>query len=227
MAGHPGRKKGRCRMGNIIITIARHFGSGGKTIGHMLADDLGIKCYGREIIRMASEDSGINEGLFGQADEKLKRPPLFFGKSRGAEYKGKLISPESDEFVSDQNLFNYQAKIIRELADRESCVIIGRAADYVLRGNPGVVSVFVHASREYCIRQAIERCAFIGKDVEKYIEKTDRSRSDFYRYYTGQEWNDARNYDLCLNSERLGFEGTMEAIKAYIRVRFGRLPNEI
>ena len=69
-------------------------------------------------------------------------------------------------------------------------------------------------------------CAFIGKDVEKYIEKTDKSRSDFYRYYTGQEWNDARNYDLCLNSERLGFDGTMEAIKAYIRVRFGKLPNE-
>lgn len=212
-------------MGNIIITIARHFGSGGKTIGHMLAEDMGIRCYEKEIIKMASEDSGISEGLFNQADEKLKRTPLFFGKSRG-EYTGKLISPDSDEFVSDHNLFNYQAKIIREIAERESCVIIGRAADYVLKGNPGVVSVFVHASREYCIRQAIERRAFTGKDVEKFIEKTDKYRSDFYRYYTGQEWSNARNYDLCLNSERLGFEGTMEAIEAYIRVRFGKLPNE-
>ena len=212
-------------MGNIIITIARHFGSGGKTIGHMLAEDMGIRCYEKEIIKMASEDSGISEGLFNQADEKLKRTPLFFGKSKG-EYTGKLISPDSDEFVSDHNLFNYQAKIIREIAERESCVIIGRAADYVLKGNPGVVSVFVHASREYCIRQAIERRAFTGKDVEKFIEKTDKYRSDFYRYYTGQEWSNARNYDLCLNSERLGFEGTMEAIEAYIRVRFGKLPNE-
>lgn len=213
-------------MGNVIVTIARHFGSGGKTIGHMLADDLGIKCYEKEIIKMASEDSGISEGLFNQADEKLKRTPLFFGKNRGAEYKGKLISPDSDEFVSDHNLFNYQAKIIRELADRESCVIIGRAADYVLKGNPDVVSVFVHASKDYCIKQAIERRAFTGKDVEKFVEKTDKYRSDFYRYYTGQEWTDARNYDLCLNSERLGFEGTMDAIKAYIKVRFGKLPNE-
>ena len=212
-------------MGKVIVTIARHFGSGGRTIGHMLAEDLGINCYEKEIIKLASDDSGINESLFNQADEKLKRTPLFFGKSR-AEYKGKLIAPDSEEFVSDHNLFNYQAKIIRELAEKESCVIIGRAADYVLKGNPGLVSVFVHASREYCVKQAIERCAFTGKDVEKFVEKTDKYRSDFYRYYTGQEWTDARNYDLCLNSERLGFDGTMEAIKAYIKVRFGKLPNE-
>lgn len=211
-------------MENVVITIARHFGSGGKTVGQMLAKDLGIKCYEKEIIRMASEESGINEALFNQADEKLKRTPLF-GKTRG-EYKGKLISPDSDEFVSDHNLFNYQAKIIRELAQRESCVIIGRAADYVLKGNPGLVSVFVHASKEYCIKQAIERRAYTGKDVEKFVERTDKYRSDFYNYYTGQKWTDARNYDLCLNSERLGFEGTMNAIEAYIKVRFGALPGE-
>lgn len=211
-------------MGNVVITIARHFGSGGKTIGQMLAKDLGIKCYEREIIKMASEDSGISESLFNQADEKLKRTPLFWGKSR-PEYKGKLIKPDSDEFVSDHNLFNYQAKIIRELADRESCVIIGRAADYVLKDYSNVVRVFVHASREYCIQQAKERASYIGTDYDKFIEKTDKYRSDFYRYYTGQEWTDARNYDLCLNSERLGFEGTMEAIKDYIKVRFGELPN--
>ena len=212
-------------MEHVIITIARHFGSGGKTIGQMLAKDLGIKCYEKEIIKMASEDSGINEALFNQADEKLKRTPLFFGK-RSGEYKGTLISPDREEFVSDHNLFNYQAKIIRELAARESCVIIGRAADYVLKDCPGRVSVFVHASKEYCVKQAIERRAYTGKDVEKFIEKTDKYRSDFYRYYTGQEWTDARNYDLCLNSERLGFEGTMDAIEAYIKVRFGKLPNE-
>lgn len=211
-------------MENVIITIARHFGSGGKTIGHMLAEDLGIKCYEKDIVRMASEESGISEALFNQADEKLKRTPLFFGKTKG-EYTGKLIPPTSDEFVSDHNLFNYQAKIIRELAQRESCVIIGRAADYVLKGNPGLVSVFVHASREYCVQQAIERRAYVGKDVEKFVEKTDKYRSDFYRYYTGQEWTDARNYDLCLNSERLGFEGAKDAIEDYIRRRFGSLPN--
>ena len=211
-------------MAHVIITIARHFGSGGKTIGQMLAEDLDIKCYEREIIKMASEDSGISELLFNEADEKLKRTPLFLKKAH-AEYKGKLIKPDSDNFVSDQNLFNYQAKIIRELADKESCVIIGRAADYVLKDYPNVVRVFVHASKEYCIEQAKERASYIGKDYDKFIEKTDKFRGDFYKYYTGQEWTDARNYDLCLNSERLGFDGTMEAIKDYIVRRFGELPN--
>lgn len=206
---------------NIVVTIARHFGSGGKTIGEMLAKDLGINWYERDIIKMASEDSGISELLFNKADEKLSRTPLFFGK---AEYRGKLISPKSEDFVSDQNLFNYQAKIMRELAEKESCVIIGRASDYVLKDYPNVVRVFVHASKEYCIQQAKERASYIGKDYDKFIEKTDKFRGDYYRYYTGQEWTDARNYDLCLNSERLGFEGTMEAIKDYIVRRFGALP---
>ncbi len=197
-------------MDRVVITIARQYGSGGKTIGKMLAADLGIKAYSREILKLASEDSGINERLFNQVDEKLKRA-----------YKGELIPPESEDFTSNQNLFNYQAKVIKELAETESCVIIGRCGDYVLKGNPRVVSVFVHASPEYCLKQAIERGAHAGKDVEKFIQRTDKYRAEYYHYYTGQEWNDARNYDLCLNSERLGFEGCVEAIKAYIKIRFG------
>ena len=207
-----------------VITIARQYGSGGRTIGKMLAQELGIHYYDRELLKLASDESGINEALFAQADEKLKNTSLF--RIAKNVYGGELIPPDSDDFTSTDNLFNYQAKIIRDLAARESCVIIGRAADYVLKDMPGVVSVFVHASKEYCIKQAVERRAYTGKDVEKFVEKTDKYRSDFYRYYTGQEWTDARNYDLCLNSERLGFEGTMEAIEAYIKVRFGKLPNE-
>ena len=143
-------------MGNIVITIARHFGSGGKTIGEMLAKDMGIPCYALEIIKMASEESGISEALFNQADERLKRTPLStrLGSTK-AEYTGDLIGPGSSQFVSDKNLFNYQAKVMRDPAEKESCVIVGRAADYVLKGNPNVVSVFVHASKEYCIQQTI------------------------------------------------------------------------
>lgn len=206
-------------MEKVIITIARQYGSGGKTIGETLARDLGINCYDRELMRLASDESGIAEGLFGKADEKLKNSPLI--RITKNVYKGQLIPPESDEFTSNDNLFNYQAKVIRQLAEAESCVIIGRCADYVLKGNPNLVSVFVHASPEYCCRQSIERGAYTGKDVEKFIQKTDKYRGDYYHYYTGQVWNDARNYDLCLDSERLGFEGCVEAIKAYIRIRFG------
>jgi len=206
-------------MKHVVITIARQYGSGGKTIGNMLADQLGIKAYSREILKLASEDSGINETLFNQVDEKLKNTLLF--RVMRKEYNGELIPPESEDFLSNQNLFNYQAKVIKELAAAGPCIIIGRCADYVLAGNPNVVSVFVHASAEHNLRQVIERGAHSGRDVEKFIQKTDKYRGDYYKYYTGHEWTDARNYDLSLNSERLGFDGCCEAIKRYIKVRFG------
>ena len=101
-------------MENVIVTIARQYGSGGKTIGEMYAKDQGINCYSREILRMASDDSGINEMLFNQADERLKGTTLFGWAKK--VYKGDLIPPESDDFVSDRNLFNYQAKVIKQLA---------------------------------------------------------------------------------------------------------------
>ena len=103
-------------MDNIVITIARQYGSGGKTIGAMLARDLGINCYSREILKMASEESGINERLFGQADERVKIASWF--KVLKKPYEGELLPPESSGFVSDENLFNYQAKVIKDLAEK-------------------------------------------------------------------------------------------------------------
>lgn len=205
-------------MEKVIITIARQYGSGGKTIGQMLAKDMGIPFYSREILRLASDDSGIREDLFNRADERLRNNPLF-GASKKV-YKGELITPDKGDFVSDENLFNYQAKVIKELADKGSCVIVGRCADFVLRDRDDMVSVFVHASKEYCMARAMERNSMTEREMEKFIAKTDKYRSDFYHYYTGNAWNDARNYDLCLNSGKLGFEKCVEEIKAYIDVRF-------
>ncbi len=205
-------------MEKITITIARQFGSGGKTIGKKLAEDLGIKAYSREILKLASEDSGINEAMFNQVDERLKNTPLFRIMRK---YKGELIPPEGEDFLSNQNLFNYQAKIIKDLAEYGPCVIIGRCADYVLKDFPNVVRLFIYASPEHNRKQVLERGEYSGRDVGKYISKIDRSRSDYYHYYTGQEWTDARNYDLCLNSERLGDDGCVLMIKDYILRRFG------
>lgn len=205
-------------MEKVIITIARQYGSGGKTIGQMLAKDMGIPFYSREILRMASDDSGIREELFNRADERLRSNPLF-GASKKV-YKGELIAPDKGDFVSDENLFNYQAKVIKDLADQGSCVIVGRCADFVLKDREDVVSVFVHAPKEYCMERAMERNSMTEREMEKFIAKTDKYRGDFYHYYTGNIWNDARNYDLCLNSAKLGFEKCVEEIKAYIDVRF-------
>lgn len=206
-------------MSKPVITIARQYGSGGKTIGQMLADDLKVNCYEREIISMASEDSGINESLFAKVDEQIGVNSFF---NLNHIYKGKLISPESDGFTSNQNLFNYQAKIIKYLADKDSCVIIGRCANFVLRDNPDVVSVFVYSDADFLLENALERTSFSEKDTIKFIEKTNKYRADYYKYYTGLDWYDLRSYDLVLNSGKLGFDGCKEAIKAYMNIRFSK-----
>ncbi len=205
---------------NIVVTIARQYGSGGRTVGEMLANDLGIHYYDKELMRIASDESGISEDLFRQADEKRHKTGGLFGRAQNI-YHGQLFTPESEEFVSADNLFNVQANIIKRLAETESCVIVGRAADFVLRGYENVVSVFVHAPKPFLMEQAAKKQSMTGEELERYIEKIDRARAAYYRYYTGQEWTDARNYDLCLNSGCLGFEKCVEEIKAYIGVRFG------
>ena len=206
-------------MDKCVITIARQYGSGGRTVGEMLAKDLGIHYYDKELMKLASDDSGINEALFVKADEKVKST-LLFRAARNA-YNGELIPPESDDFVSNDNLFNYQAKIIKQLAEEESCVIIGRCADYILKDYENVFSVFVHATRDFCIEQDSKKHSMTTREIEKFIIKTDKRRADYYKYHTGREWTDARNYDLCLDSSKLGFERCVEEIKAYMRVRFG------
>lgn len=205
-------------MDNIVITVARQYGSGGKTIGEMLAKELGIPCYGANLLKMASEESGINEQLFVRLDEKLKSSPLL--RMSTDVYTGNLMPPSSSDFVSAKNLFNYQAKVIKRLAETESCVIVGRAADFVLKDYPNVVSVFVHASADFNLARAMERNSMTEDEMARFIMKTDKYRADYYKHYTGREWTDARNYDLCLNSGKLGFEKCVEEIKAYIKVRF-------
>ena len=203
---------------NIVITIARQYGSGGKTIGEMLSKELNIPYYDKDLMKLASEESGINEALFVKADENVKNTTLF--KAAKKVYQGELIPPESDDFTSNVNLFNYQAKIMKELASTESCVIIGRCADYVLKDFDNVLSVFIHAPKDFCIEQAAKKHSMSEKELERFIAKTDKKRADYYKYYTGREWTDARNYDLCLNSSKLGFERCVEEIKAYMKVRF-------
>ncbi|NLJ96822.1 MAG: cytidylate kinase-like family protein [Clostridiales bacterium] len=205
-------------MKKYVITIARGYGSGGRTIGKMLAEELGIHYYDRELLRLASDDSGINEELFARADEKIKKSLLF--KIARKSYNGELIPPDSDDFVSNDNLFNYQAKIIKELAEEEACVIVGRAADYILKDYDNVVKVFVHAPLEDCIKTLKEMSGESEKEIEKKIASIDKHRAEYYEYYTGRSWDDAKNYDLCLNSSRLGFDKCVEIVKAYLDIRF-------
>lgn len=197
-----------------IITIARGFGSGGRTIGKMLSEDLGIKYYDKDLIRLASEDSGINERFFGLVDEKLKGSFI----RKGGAYKGELISPDSPEFTSDRNLFNYQAKIIKQLADKEPAVIVGRCADYILRDRDDVIRVFICSDMPTAIRNVVEMYGISEKEAERIIIRTDKERSEYYRFYTGLDWENAKNYNICLDTSKLSYDKCVEMIKGFIEV---------
>jgi cytidylate kinase len=207
-------------MKKIVITIARSYGSGGKTLGELLAKELNIPCYDRELLRMASDESGINEALFGEADEKKKESFLKgITHLKGTKpYKGELISPESSDFVSNDNLFNVQAKIIKDLAERESCIIIGRCADYILKDREDVLRLYFYAPEADCVARAREVSGEPTKELIKKIHDIDRHRAEYYKYHTGRNWNDARNYDFCLNTASMSYEKLIEAVKAYIEL---------
>lgn len=197
-----------------IITISRGFGSGGRTIGKMLSEDLGIKYYDKDLIRLASEESGINECFFGRVDEKLQGSFL----RKGGVYKGELLSPDSSDFVSDQNLFNYQAKIIKQLADKEPAIIVGRCADYILRNRDDVLRVFIFSDMETATKNVVEMYGISEKEAQRIIAKTDKERSEYYRHYTGTDWENAKNYHISLDTSRLSYDECVEIIKGYIKI---------
>ena len=200
-------------MENFVIAITRTSGSGATSIGRILAKNLGVELYDRNLLRLASDDSGISQELFARADEDQKQSLLFRVSQK--VYTGGLIPPEREDFTSNNNLFNYQAKVLQELADVSSYVVIGRAADYVLRDKPNLVRVFIYASREICIEKEMNRQKIDWKKADRFISKTDKYRRDYYRYFTGQEWENMRNYDLCINTTALTFEQAAKAIEDF------------
>ena len=208
-------------MKHYIITIARGFGSGGKTIGLELSKLLQIPCYEEEILDMASEESGISKNLFHESDEKV-RGNLLMKKLKGMPKKN-ITSPREKDFISDVNLFNIQKEIIKTLADKESCIIVGKCADYVLEGRENVFSIYVDAPREACIEGVIEKMSVSREKAEELIVKTDKYRANYYKFYTGKEWNSPVNYDLIINSARVGRDKCADLIKTYLEFKIGKI----
>lgn len=204
-------------MSNRVITIARSYGSGGRRMGKLLAEELGYEFYDREIMRMASDESGISEELFRKMDETARLPLFRIAKD---VYTGEVIPPDSDDFISNENLFRYQAKIIRELAATQNCVIVGRCANYILRGRDNVCNIFVTAPVVDCLRRVMEVDGINIEEAEKKIKKIDKRRADYYKYFTGRQWYDAALYDLCLNTGHMTDQQCVEVVRAYIKARY-------
>lgn len=201
---------------NHVITIMRGYGSGGRTMGKMLAEDLGWNYYDRELLRLASDESGINEELFAKADETAKRSLASLFRVQRDFLDGKVISPRSEDFLSGENLFRYQAKIIRKLAETENCVIVGRCANYVLRDYPNVVNVYVHAPEKVCVRTVMNLYGMSREDAEKTIHDTDKRRAEYVKTYAGRDWKCADDYDLCIDSSRMEWKECIRIVKAYL-----------
>lgn len=199
----------------LVITIARSYGSGGLTLAKKLSAELGIPVYDREILRMASESSGINEEMFGQVDENIRK---IFMSAKG-KYKGVAVSPEYSTFTSDDNLFELQAEVIRKIAETESCILVGRCADYILKDMDHVLSIYLYASEQDCLARLHAQTSGTDAELLRKMHAIDKHRADYYRYYTGHDWNDARNYDLCLNSSVMTYEELIEVVKSYIKIK--------
>ncbi|MBQ9518306.1 MAG: cytidylate kinase-like family protein [Firmicutes bacterium] len=207
-------------MKNFVITIARGYGSGGHEIGVKLGEVFGIPCYEKQILDMASEYSGINKDLFLQADEKLS-----FGKITAALRgmpRTTMVEPNCRDFVSDVNIFNIQAHIIRQLAENESCVIVGKCGSYILRNFDNVVSVYIEAPRENCVASTIEKLGVSEAEAHRIITKTDRTRALYYEYFCeGGDWMLPTNYDMTLNTGRIPKDHCVEIIRDYVNYKFG------
>ena len=208
-------------MDNFVITIARGFGSGGKQIGLALSKQIGIPCYESQILSMASNYSGINKDLFFQVDEKLRGYHLIKRLMKSAN-KDDIVEPTDKSFISDVNLYNIQAKIIKELAKQQSCIIIGKCANHLLRDYDNTVSVYIEAPRAFCVKNVIERLGVTEEEAHRMIYQTDRYRADYYKYYTGGEtWTNPVLYDMTLNSDRMGMDKCTELIIQYLKIKLG------
>lgn len=163
--------------------------------------------------------SGLDENVFQELNEKLREEGGFTSFLRGLPRAKGYIS-RNEKFKSDDRLFEYQSQIINELADKESCVIVGKCADYVLKNRPNVVSIYIEAPRAFCVERTIANMGVTPEVANATIERTDKFRADYYKYYThGNYWTNPVNYDLTLNSERVGVENCVKTIEQYLIIK--------
>ncbi|MBQ8135121.1 MAG: cytidylate kinase-like family protein [Clostridia bacterium] len=203
-------------MSNLVITIARSYGSGGRAVGKLLSEKMKIKYYDRNLIYLASAKSGMDAEFLSQHDEYVKKN--FFEKLSGAFSPGD-VPPESGKFSSRENIFRFQSKIIRELASKNDCVIIGRCANHILKNsgyNP--VRVFVWAPEEQCIKTVMEKFSITKAEAVRTINDINKHRREYYKYYTGSDWDSAKNYDLCINTADHDFDSAAELIRRYAAI---------
>ena len=199
-----------------VITIGREFGSGGHEIGMKLAEKLGIKCYDKELLQVAAKESGLCEELFASQDEK---PTNSFLYSLVMDTYSLGYSNSYDDMPINHKVFLAQFDAIKKLAAKESCVIVGRCADYALEDDPFAVSVWIKASLDERIKRIKKLYELNDSKAADLIQKTDKKRASYYNYYSSKKWGEAKSYDLCIDSGLVGIDGAIELILKFIELK--------
>ncbi len=201
---------------NKIITITRQYGSGGHDIGQLLSEKLGIKFYDKELISLAAKESDVDPEIFEQADEKPTNS-LLYSLSVGLYNYGNGFGSMGDLPVNDK-LYIAQHKVLKDLAEKEPFIVVGRCADYVLKDYPNVIKVFIHADLEVRIKRALQEYDIEPARAKHAVVKADKNRANYYSFYSGQKWGQADNYDLCINTTHLSIEQAVDVIINYVKV---------
>ena len=186
-----------------IITISREFGSAGRTIGKLVADKLGYKFYDRELIEKVAEETGFSKAYIKERGEYSPSASSFSYSFMGRSHDG---------LSTDDYLFSVQRKVILQLAEEGGCVIVGRCADYILRNRSDVLNVFIHADKKWRAKRIVEVYGANKYRPERRLDDKDKKRRINYKYYTDREWGDYRNYDMSLNSGKLGIDTCVDII---------------
>lgn len=198
-------------MANKIYTIGREFGSGGREVGEKLAAKLGIKLYDKELLQQAAKDSGFCEEIFENHDEKPTNSFLYSLVMDTYSVSGYSAAPFLD-MPLNHKVFLAQFETIKKIAEKESCVIVGRCADYALSDNPDCINVFIHADMDIRIKNVSKNLNITENKARDIINKTDKQRASYYNYYTSKKWGDSKSYNLSLDAGKLGTDNCVEMI---------------
>lgn len=198
-------------MKKKIVTISRQYGSGGRYIGENLAKAMGVPCYDEKLIDMVAKESGFAQSFVAEKGERMTGS-LLFNIASSLSFANNVFSTNNGVTLQDEIYFT-QNRIIKELADKGPCVIVGRCADYILREREDCLNVFIFADNESKIERAEKYFNITREEAPAVLKKKDKARANHYKYYTDQEWGMASNYDLCLNSGLIGIEGCVKAIQ--------------
>lgn len=203
--------------GKYVITLGRQFGSGGMKIGKMLAEILGIGFYDKGLIAMAAKRSGLSEDLFEGIDEKHTNS-LLYSLVMGMQHDRHVYHRSGDILNSDA-VFRIQSQVIEELADTETCVIVGRCSDYVLRDRANVINVFIHAVDDYKLERVMDIYKLKEKEALDKIKSTNKKRANYYNFYTNRKWGDVSNYHISIDSAVLGPEGSAKLLSKFVKAK--------